>query len=518
MKAEDTMLKSQNKELSGSVDQSSDVKLTNQGLLALVSVFCPYLLFAFDYVIWYQSKESPSLMANSGVDGRIPHLESYQRSCLGRTYRHTCSKRIPRERVNPRRQQQPLVVEDDSDSGDDGGYETYRQVRQNRKFDEYRLKADIPGFNGNMHMENFLDWISETTAWKNSCENVAENADGEILPPDYEQYLFEVYQNCEQGNKSIFDYTSEFLRLSARNNLIETEQQRVSRYLHEMMEKFPRKFDYTRKFTLESSSYSSHKGKAPQITSSTQTNTVVEQNHDVYNGEDDTKRQTIAQANKEFSKNPNPYARAAPLKCYRCGKSGHKSNDCPSRKYVNLANHILLGRPWQYDVDITYRGRSNMCKFHWGDHKIAILPSKGIKEQPKASKVEERSFLLLAYSEDEFYADAKGAQEVHVIVVKALVVDGGEALAAALPLLPHSSLSVLMSEDVPEVTLFDATRQVPATGTASASGTASAGDSASSGAAGSASSGTAVASRNATAAGSVSNNCNSSLVAVRRSS
>ncbi|KAL5823472.1 hypothetical protein ACOSQ4_021372 [Xanthoceras sorbifolium] len=60
-------------------------------------------------------------------------------------------------------------------------------------------------------------------------------------------------------------------------------------------------------------------------------------NHDVYNGEDDTKRQTIAPANKEFSKNPNPYARAAPLKCYRCGKSGHKSNDCPSRKYVNLA-------------------------------------------------------------------------------------------------------------------------------------------------------------------------------------
>ncbi|KAL5825384.1 hypothetical protein ACOSQ3_021447 [Xanthoceras sorbifolium] len=80
-----------------------------------------------------------------------------------------------------------------------------------------------------------------------------------------------------------------------------------------MMEKFPRKFDYTRKFTLESSSYSSRKGKAPQITSSTQTNTVVEQNHDVHNGEDDTKRQTVTPANKEFSKNPNPYARAAPL-------------------------------------------------------------------------------------------------------------------------------------------------------------------------------------------------------------
>ncbi|KAL5810757.1 hypothetical protein ACOSQ4_027325 [Xanthoceras sorbifolium] len=68
--------------------------------------------------------------------------------------------------------------------------------------------------------------------------------------------------------------------------------------------------------------------------------------------------------------------------------------------------------------------------------------------------------------------------------------------------LPHSSLSVPMSEDVPEVTLFDATRQVPVVGpTGSVLGGSVPSDFASSG-----------------AAGSVSNNCNSFLVAVRRSS
>ncbi|KAH7543947.1 hypothetical protein JRO89_XS15G0069400 [Xanthoceras sorbifolium] len=204
-----------------------------------------------------------------------------------------------------------------------------------------------------------------------------------------------------------------------------------------------------------------------RITSSTQTNTVVKQNHDVHNGEGDAKWQTVEPANKDFSKNPNPYARAAPLKCYRCGKSGHKSNNCPSRKSVNLAEQeeeendniedsrenddyqgVEIAEEEGERVDCVVQQvlyspqqqeycsqRNNIFKSQCtiGDNKIAILPSKGYKEQPNASKVEGHYFLTLAYSEDEFYADAKGAQEVHVIVVKALVVDEGEALAAALP-------------------------------------------------------------------------------------
>ncbi|GAV89480.1 Asp_protease_2 domain-containing protein, partial [Cephalotus follicularis] len=29
------------------------------------------------------------------------------------------------------------------------------------------------------------------------------------------------------------------------------------------------------------------------------------------------------------------------------------------------ASHVLLGRPWQYDVDITYKGRDNIYIFTW---------------------------------------------------------------------------------------------------------------------------------------------------------
>ena len=35
------------------------------------------------------------------------------------------------------------------------------------------------------------------------------------------------------------------------------------------------------------------------------------------------------------------------------------------------ASHLLLGRPWQFDVDVTYKGRHNVCVY-LGRKKILL--------------------------------------------------------------------------------------------------------------------------------------------------
>ena len=53
----------------------------------------------------------------------------------------------------------------------------------------------------------------------------------DFLPLDYEQILFQQYQRCHQGVKSIYEYNAEFMRLAKKNDLRESEGQQETRYL-----------------------------------------------------------------------------------------------------------------------------------------------------------------------------------------------------------------------------------------------------------------------------------------------
>ncbi|GJZ12993.1 transposon ty3-I gag-pol polyprotein [Tanacetum coccineum] len=54
---------------------------------------------------------------------------------------------------------------------------------------------------------------------------------GRFLPLDIEQILYQQYHTCVQGKRTVADYTGEFLRLQARCNLKEINEQSTARYI-----------------------------------------------------------------------------------------------------------------------------------------------------------------------------------------------------------------------------------------------------------------------------------------------
>ncbi|GAV84792.1 zf-CCHC domain-containing protein, partial [Cephalotus follicularis] len=92
-----------------------------------------------------------------------------------------------------------------------------------------------------------------------------------------------------------------------------------------------KKHDYPRRNTLESSYSAAYNGKAPETSGQFQEKSP---------GSGSNTRQAAATitTGKDTPRKTNPYVKPIRDKCYRCGKPGHRSNNCPERKAVNLVD------------------------------------------------------------------------------------------------------------------------------------------------------------------------------------
>ncbi|GJU53087.1 reverse transcriptase domain-containing protein [Tanacetum coccineum] len=146
------------------------------------------------------------------------------------------------------------------------------QKEDNRRW-ESGMRVNIPEFDGNtLNPEGFIDWLvavkevfefkevpenkrvsliatklrgrasawwqqlkltrerigkPRVTSWRKMKKLLREN----FIPPNYQRLMYQRLQNLKQGTKSVEDYTSKFYQLIARNDIQETDDQLVSRYI-----------------------------------------------------------------------------------------------------------------------------------------------------------------------------------------------------------------------------------------------------------------------------------------------
>jgi hypothetical protein len=171
---------------------------------------------------------------------------------------------LPRNRGN-RAEDQPIGNNEFENE------ETVNRPVREPKWDS-RLRVEIPDFTGSLNSEEYLDWVytveevfklknvppekqvslvairfrDRAAAWWQNYKyqryqdrllpleewgDLKRAMDREFLPLNYKQTLFKQFQALTQGSKSVDEYTLEFYKLAARNQLNETEDQRVARYM-----------------------------------------------------------------------------------------------------------------------------------------------------------------------------------------------------------------------------------------------------------------------------------------------
>jgi len=260
----------------------------------------------------------------------------------------------------------------------------------------FRMKMDLPSFNGQLQIEGFLDWLAVVerffdymeipedkkvklvayrlmggaSAWWEQLQLTRmRQRKGMVqtwskmrrllryryLPPDYEQILFQQYQDCRQGSRTVQTYVEEFHRLSSRNNLLESDAQQVARFIGglclniqdrvsihtiyslteaiNLATKAETQLDRTRptsvaRVPVESIHVAAHKGKFPLNTSPSMSNFIK--------GPSSSRTQMTTAGVVPPEAPRNPYSRPASDKCYRCGQPGYRSNQCPKWGVVNL--------------------------------------------------------------------------------------------------------------------------------------------------------------------------------------
>nr|XP_034910700.1 uncharacterized protein LOC118046045 [Populus alba] len=307
-----------------------------------------------------------------------------------------------------------------------------------------KLKGSATTYWKYLKNKRVLDGKHPIATW----EKMKSKFMSKFLPPDYEQRLYVQLHNCKQGNQTVEEYIDEFIRLNSRNLLPNNENMQIAWFRGGLKRDIQDQMKMLNTFTLRQAFDLARKAeepirapsvrprvfltpkKGPEILTRHQVfqinaiinRVIVEVVIDIGSSENLVSKELVRRVKLTTEKHPQPYGLRwirkvegavdvvnevcrVPLSI---GKIYQDEIVCDV--VVMDACQILLGRPWQYDVDINFKGRANTYEFWWKGKHIILKPPI---LKTEARQEEGGSFLTIAskHVAEECKACALLAQE-----------------------------------------------------------------------------------------------------------
>ena len=97
------------------------------------------------------------------------------------------------------------------------------------------------------------------------------------------------------------------------------------------------------------------------------------------------------------------------------------------------ACNILLGRPWQFDLDTSHSGRENAYRFTWQGRKVRLLPLSPSTTWENTTHRNNKT--LMRCKRQDFLSTAKESRDIFALLIKENLVSEESPPEAMLPLL-----------------------------------------------------------------------------------
>ncbi|KAJ9566128.1 hypothetical protein OSB04_002094 [Centaurea solstitialis] len=264
-----------------------------------------------------------------------------------------------------------------------------RRPRESDRRWEKGMRIDVPEFDGeSLNPEGFIDWLAtveevfefkgvpedkrvtliatrlrgRASAWWQQLkqtrsrlgkskivtwEKMKKKLRTNFLPHNFQRVMYQRLQNLKQGARSVDDYTTEFYKLIARNDIQESEAHLVSRYIGGLRGQIMDSvnlFDpmtiseaHQRALAFEKQSRRGGSYAPANIGGSSGQNSLTPR------GGPNPNQKNVAGGNAgPIPKGPS----SSGLKCFSCGESGHRQSECK-----RAGKRVMFGEveDWQDD-------------------------------------------------------------------------------------------------------------------------------------------------------------------------